>query len=84
MNHNHELIFTLYHNRTHAVTEAYGVIIVIVFKLLNYSFLICGMCFCIQLPNINKYSGQSNRKKDVEYQEANDYSRHNRSGIISW
>jgi len=48
---------TLYHNRTLAVTEAYGAILAFAFNALKYSKLICGMCFCICLPNIIKHSG---------------------------
>jgi hypothetical protein len=50
--------------------------------MLKYSNLICGMCFCIQLQNINKYSGQSNSKKDMEYQAPDDHSRYCRSLVL--
>gem|GEM_PF-5436378 len=35
----------LYHNRTHAVTEAYALILLLSFKLLKNSHLICGISF---------------------------------------
>jgi hypothetical protein len=39
---------SLYHNRTHAVTEAYASIPHFEFKALENSYLICGIFFCNQ------------------------------------